>query len=108
VLSHGPDVASLRALVDSLPALIHTGRPDGFDVMIGGRGLTGLNGSKERRLALTPERYGGSIVREEGDLNPKLLVKFLKVFHGSTAKDRHLPPRSVSGGHILRGPPALT
>jgi formate hydrogenlyase transcriptional activator len=27
---HGPDVASLRALIDSLPALIHTGRPDGY------------------------------------------------------------------------------
>src|SRR6266849_5747930 len=29
VAEHGPDVASLRALIDSLPALIHTGRPDG-------------------------------------------------------------------------------
>ena len=27
---HGPDVASLRALINSLPALIHTGRPDGY------------------------------------------------------------------------------
>jgi formate hydrogenlyase transcriptional activator len=26
----GPNVASLRALIDSLPALIHTGRPDGY------------------------------------------------------------------------------
>ncbi|HET9832225.1 MAG TPA: PAS domain-containing protein, partial [Vicinamibacterales bacterium] len=28
--AHGPDPASLRALVDSVPALIHTARPDGF------------------------------------------------------------------------------
>jgi formate hydrogenlyase transcriptional activator len=27
---HGPDLASLRDIVDSLPALIHTGRPDGY------------------------------------------------------------------------------
>ena len=27
---HGPDFASLRVLVDSLPALIHTGLPDGY------------------------------------------------------------------------------
>src|SRR5713226_7475940 len=27
---HGPDFASLQALIDSLPALIHTGRPDGY------------------------------------------------------------------------------
>ena len=27
---HGPDLASLRVLVDSLPALIHTGLPDGY------------------------------------------------------------------------------
>jgi PAS domain S-box-containing protein len=30
VADHGADVASLRALIDSLPALIHTGRPDGY------------------------------------------------------------------------------
>jgi len=30
VADHGPDAASLRALIDSLPALIHTGRPDGY------------------------------------------------------------------------------
>jgi PAS domain S-box-containing protein len=30
VADHGSDVASLRALIDSLPALIHTGRPDGY------------------------------------------------------------------------------
>jgi formate hydrogenlyase transcriptional activator len=30
VADHGPDVASLPALIDSLPALIHTGRPDGY------------------------------------------------------------------------------
>src|SRR6266403_5869900 len=30
VADHGPDVASLRALIDSLPSLIHTGRPDGY------------------------------------------------------------------------------
>ena len=30
VADHGPDVATLRALIDSLPALIHTGRPDGY------------------------------------------------------------------------------
>src|SRR5229473_3117720 len=30
VADHGPDVANLRALIDSLPALIHTGRPDGY------------------------------------------------------------------------------
>jgi formate hydrogenlyase transcriptional activator len=30
VADHGPDVPSLRALIDSLPALIHTGRPDGY------------------------------------------------------------------------------
>src|SRR5258706_6390801 len=27
---HGPDLASLRVLADSLPALIHTGLPDGY------------------------------------------------------------------------------
>src|SRR5437016_9044464 len=27
---HGPDLESLQQLVDSLPALIHTGRPDGY------------------------------------------------------------------------------
>ena len=36
---------------------------------------------------------------EEGDLNPKLLVKILKVFASPTPKNRHLPPRSVSSGH---------
>src|SRR5579872_1583577 len=30
VADHGPDVAHLKALIDSLPALIHTGRPDGY------------------------------------------------------------------------------
>jgi formate hydrogenlyase transcriptional activator len=30
VADHGPDGASLLALIDSLPALIHTGRPDGY------------------------------------------------------------------------------
>src|SRR5260370_1953379 len=30
VADQGPDVASLSALIDSLPALIHTGRPDGY------------------------------------------------------------------------------
>ncbi len=30
VADHGPDFASLQALIDSLPALIHTGRPDGY------------------------------------------------------------------------------
>jgi formate hydrogenlyase transcriptional activator len=30
VADHGSDVASLRELIDSLPALIHTGRPDGY------------------------------------------------------------------------------
>jgi formate hydrogenlyase transcriptional activator len=30
VADHGQDVASLHALIDSLPALIHTGRPDGY------------------------------------------------------------------------------
>src|SRR6266436_6678207 len=30
VADHGPDVASLQAFIDSLPALIHTGRPDGY------------------------------------------------------------------------------
>jgi formate hydrogenlyase transcriptional activator len=30
VAEHGLDVASLRPLIDSLPALIHTGRPDGY------------------------------------------------------------------------------
>jgi PAS domain S-box-containing protein len=29
IAEHDPDFASLRALIDSLPALIHTGRPDG-------------------------------------------------------------------------------
>src|SRR5438552_10272366 len=29
IAEHGPDFASLRVLVDSLPALIHTGLPDG-------------------------------------------------------------------------------
>jgi PAS domain S-box-containing protein len=30
VTDHGPNVLGLRALIDSLPALIHTGRPDGY------------------------------------------------------------------------------
>jgi PAS domain S-box-containing protein len=30
IAEHGPELASLRELVDSLPALIHTGRPDGY------------------------------------------------------------------------------
>jgi formate hydrogenlyase transcriptional activator len=30
VTDHGSVLASLRALIDSLPALIHTGRPDGY------------------------------------------------------------------------------
>src|SRR6266851_430907 len=30
IADHGPDVASPQALIDSLPALIHTGRPDGY------------------------------------------------------------------------------
>jgi hypothetical protein len=36
-------------------------------------------------------------------LNPKLLAKILKVFASPAAKNRHLPPRTVSGGHILGG-----
>jgi hypothetical protein len=40
----------------------------------------------------------------EGDLDPTLLAKILRVFTGPTAKNRHLPPRSVSGGHIRVGP----
>src|SRR5882757_4266466 len=30
VVDYGPDVENLRALIDALPALIHTGRPDGY------------------------------------------------------------------------------
>src|SRR4030095_7450266 len=30
IVEHGLDLASLQELVDSLPALIHTGRPDGY------------------------------------------------------------------------------
>jgi PAS domain S-box-containing protein len=30
VADHGQNIASLRSLIDSLPALIHTGRPDGY------------------------------------------------------------------------------
>jgi formate hydrogenlyase transcriptional activator len=30
VADHGPELASLRALIDYLPTLIHTGRPDGY------------------------------------------------------------------------------
>src|SRR6476469_670090 len=29
IAEHGPDLASLQQLVDSVPALIHTARPDG-------------------------------------------------------------------------------
>jgi len=36
-------------------------------------------------------------------LNPKLLVKILRVFAGPTAKNRHRSPRCVSGGHIHVG-----
>jgi hypothetical protein len=43
---------------------------------------------------------------EEGDLNPKLLAKILRLFAGPTAKNRHLPPRTVSGGHICVAPGA--
>src|SRR5262249_6997427 len=38
-----------------------------------------------------------------GDLNPTPPVKILRVFGGQTAKNSHLPPRSVSGGHIPVG-----
>src|SRR5262245_55658807 len=38
----------------------------------------------------------------KGNLNPKL-VNILRVSAGPTAKNRHLPPRSVSGGHIRVG-----
>jgi hypothetical protein len=37
---------------------------------------------------------------ERGDLNPKHLVEILRIFTGRTATNRHLPPPSVSGGHI--------
>jgi PAS domain S-box-containing protein len=30
IAEHGPDLASLQELVDSVPALIHTARPDGY------------------------------------------------------------------------------
>jgi PAS domain S-box-containing protein len=30
IAEHDPEFATLRALIDSLPALIHTGRPDGY------------------------------------------------------------------------------
>src|SRR5690348_5515612 len=30
IANHGPDLASLQELVDTVPALIHTARPDGF------------------------------------------------------------------------------
>ena len=30
IAEHSPDLASLRELVDSVPALIHTARPDGY------------------------------------------------------------------------------
>src|SRR6478752_8469853 len=30
IAEHGPELASLQALVDSVPALIHTARPDGY------------------------------------------------------------------------------
>ena len=36
-----------------------------------------------------------------GDLNPTPLVKILRVFAGPTAKNSHLPPRGVSGGHDI-------
>jgi hypothetical protein len=39
----------------------------------------------------------------EGDLNPQPLAKILKLFANPTAKNRHLPPPSVSGGHIHVG-----
>ena len=34
-------------------------------------------------------------------MNPKLLAKILRVFAGPTAKNSHLPPRGVSGGHDI-------
>lgn len=36
---------------------------------------------------------------EEGDLNPTTPAEFLQIPHPRTAKDRHRPPRIVSGGH---------
>jgi hypothetical protein len=36
-------------------------------------------------------------------LNPTLLVKILRVFANPTAKNPHLPPRSVPAGHIHVG-----
>ena len=49
------------------------------------------------------QRSGGLPKCEEGDLNPKPLTKILKVFAGPTAKNRHLPPPTVSGRHIHVG-----
>jgi hypothetical protein len=36
---------------------------------------------------------------EEGDLNPEIRAKISRVFRLATAKNRHLPPPTVSGGH---------
>jgi hypothetical protein len=61
-------------------------------------GDTGDRGQRRKSLAIS-----GLERCERGDLNPKLLVKILRVFASPTAKNPHLPPRSVSGGHIHVG-----
>jgi hypothetical protein len=50
-----------------------------------------------------PQPRSCKLLMPVGDLNLTVLVKIQKVFATPTAKNRHLPPRSVSGGHIRVG-----
>src|SRR4029079_11082370 len=47
----------------------------------------------------SPDRQAFDEGCEEGDLNPQSTAEFSGIFSGSTAKNRHQPPPTVSGGH---------
>jgi hypothetical protein len=69
----------------------------------------GGGAAPQRETPRTPE-HGCLAVKEhqqlwfgEGDLNPKLLAKILRVFAAQPVKNRRQPPRSVSAAHIRLG-----
>jgi hypothetical protein len=61
IAEHGPDFASLQELVDSVPALIHTARPDGSIDFFNLRWLEfvglRLEESKIRALGINKNRF---------------------------------------------------
>ena len=67
----------------------------GTTLSLAGAAKGTIGGKGPSRLAFRSARGG--------DLNPKHLAEILQVFADPTAKNRHLPPRSVSGGHIRIG-----